>query len=484
MNHPKPKQTLVLRKMGAKLLLTAAAVTALCAQPTTTPVGIFGSLYNFDVYNDTGEDTHGFQIELDGITPDQVEAVFPDSRYGAPTIVPFAGGVYVRYASAWDPAAQQYVATTIVPPAFTPTGGHSCVLTMIPGCDHYGVVSAQSATNTVLRWLVDDPANPGSLIPFSGPPSPIPVPVVSIVPPVQAAAAPVVVFQIRIPNPPRAQFGPAQWVKVYKTELPHEVALNDLLGGNPAVPQDAGHVETQWKLLQTNPNSANSGVLSNQGGVGSGSHSVVRRYEFYKYTGQLAPGTNEALCATPECPSPGPGELGDYIGDQMAAVNIGVPSVTVVKTGNGTVQGASGKINCGGACTTNVAAGAAVTLTANPGGTVFSGWGGACSGTNLSCSLTVNNAVNVTAAFTPIHTLSLARSNSGVVTGSPAGVGPTQINCGSSCSVKFAEGTVVSLTATPSAGKAFVNWTGGCTGTSPTCSVTISADTQVQAIFK
>jgi hypothetical protein len=466
-----------------RILLVSAAITAqLCAQ--TTPVSVFGSLYNFDVYNDTGQETHGFEIELDGITPEQVQGVFPDSRYGAPQIVPFAGGVYVRYASAWDPATQQYAATTIIPPAFTPTGGHSCVLTNIPGCDHYGVVSAQSATNTVLRWLVDDPANPGTLIHFSGAPCPIPIPVVSIVAPVQAAAAPVVAFEIRMPKPPPAQFGPAQWVKVYKTELPRAVALAELVGGNAVVPQDAGLVETEWKLLQTNPHSANSGVLRNQGGANSGSHSVIRRYEFYKYSGQVAAGTNEALCANAECSTPGANEVGDYIGDQMAAANIGVPSVTVVKTGSGTVLGANGKINCGGSCTTTVAGGATVTLTANPGGTMFSGWGGACAGTNLTCSLIVNDAANVTAVFTPLHTLSLSRSNAGVVTGSPAGLGPTQVNCGSSCSVKFAEGTVVTLTATPASGKTFVNWTGGCTGTLPSCSVTISKDTQVQANFK
>jgi hypothetical protein len=64
------------------------------------------------------------------------------------------------------------------------------------------------------------------------------------------------------------------------------------------------------------------------------------------------------------------------------------------------------------------------------------------------------------------------------------GVLNTQINCGSSCSAKFAAGTVVNLTATPGPGLNFVNWTGACSGTAPTCSVTISADTKVQANFK
>ena len=42
----------------------------------------------------------------------------------------------------------------------------------------------------------------------------------------------------------------------------------------------------------------------------------------------------------------------------------------------------------------------------------------------------------------------------------------------------------MNLAATPAAGLKFVNWTGSCSGTTPTCSVTITADTKVQANFK
>jgi hypothetical protein len=477
------RRPFILRNLAAKLALAAAvAILPLAAQTAGTT--LFGSLANFDIYNDTGQDAYGYQIELYGLTPSQIVLTFSGSRYGGPQVIPFSGGVYVRYAASFDPASQQFSATTIVPPSFTPTLGHSCVFTNIVGCDHYGVVTYQSPTNTIMHWLVADPANPGSVIPFGGAPSPIPLPTITINPPAQPGGAPVVAFEIRMPPPPPAQFGPAKWVKVYKTELQREVALDELVGDNPVVPQDAALVETAWKLLQSNPKSANSGVLRNQGGLNSGSHSVLRRYEFYKYTGKLDPLTNEALCADPTCSAPAADEVGDYIGDQMAAANVGVPSVTVVKTGNGTVLGANGKINCGGACTTNVTGGATVTLTSNPGGTFFAGWGGACAGTDLNCSLIVNDSLNVTATFIPIHTLSIGWSGTGTVTGNPAGLQSTQINCGSSCSAKFAEGTVVTVTATPGAGQAFINWTGGCSGTAPTCSVPISKDTQVQANFK
>ncbi len=477
-------------RSSALLLAFLAAPIASYAQSVT----LFGALTNFDVLNDTGQDTHGFEIELDGLTRSQVLYTFPATRYGDATVTAFTGGVYVRWQSAWDATAQRFTTSTTVPASFTPTFGHSCVLTNIVGCDHYGV-SLQyytSPTAVIYRWLVADPANPGALIRYVGPNVQIPHPVVTVLPPQQVGLPPQVAFQIEVPPPPPPkipkpdpQYGEAKWVKVFKTELPREVNLDELVDDNPVVPQDPGLQETAWKLLQFNPHSANSGVLRNQGGVNSGSKSVLRRYEFYKFGGNYDPLNHQAICGGDGlCTAPIGAELGDFIGSQNAAANVGVPSVTVTKTGSGTVTGASGKINCGGSCTTTVAAGTVVTLTASPGGTVFSGWGGDCNGTQTTCSLTVNAAQNVTATFTPIFTLSIGRGGSGTVTGNPAGVLFTQINCGKDCSAKFTDGTTVTLTATPAAGLKFVSWGGACQGTVPTCDVTITKNTSVQANFK
>jgi Divergent InlB B-repeat domain len=469
-----------------------ALTSALLAVPASAQTTIFGSIYNFDVYNDTGHDAHGFQVELDGLTPQQAYYNFSATRYGAPTVVPFTGGVYIRYAATYNAATQQWSATTTIPAAFTPTTGHSCVLTFVIGCDHFGTSILAQPTNTVYQWLIEDPANPGTLVTTSGGAVPgvppvvvIPQPVINIIPPAQPANPPQVVFEIKLPDPPAAQqFGDAKWVKVYKTEVDREVGLDELVGGNPVVPEDPALLETGWKLLQRNPHSPNSGILHSQNTVNGSSHAVIRRYEFTKYSGTYDALTHEALCVIPLCATPDPSELGDYIGSQMAAVNIGVPSVTVTKNGNGTVTGAGGKINCGGTCTTIVAANSNVTLTANPGGGLFSGWGGACSGADLNCTVLVNDAINVTATFTPIYTLSIGRGGSGTVTGTPAGLQNTQINCGSNCSAKFAQGTSVTLSATPAPGVNFVSWSGACSGTVPTCSVVISSDTKVQANFK
>jgi len=74
-------------------------------------------------------------------------------------------------------------------------------------------------------------------------------------------------------------------------------------------------------------------------------------------------------------------------------------------------------------------------------------------------------------------TVTAPAAGSGTVTSSPAG-----INCPTTCSASFAQGTQVTLTATPGTNYFFGGWSGGCTGTS-TCVVTITAATSVTATF-
>lgn len=73
-------------------------------------------------------------------------------------------------------------------------------------------------------------------------------------------------------------------------------------------------------------------------------------------------------------------------------------------------------------------------------------------------------------------TLTVSSTN-GTVTSSPAG-----IDCGSTCSAQFPKGTTVTLTATPAAGYLFEGWSGACSG-GGTCTVSMSADASVQAVF-
>jgi hypothetical protein len=73
----------------------------------------------------------------------------------------------------------------------------------------------------------------------------------------------------------------------------------------------------------------------------------------------------------------------------------------VVKTaGSGSVTSSPAAIDCGANCSAKVASGTRLTLTAAPAaGQKFTGWGGSCSGTLLTCTVNVNKDTQVQANF-------------------------------------------------------------------------------------
>jgi CSLREA domain-containing protein/uncharacterized repeat protein (TIGR01451 family) len=80
-------------------------------------------------------------------------------------------------------------------------------------------------------------------------------------------------------------------------------------------------------------------------------------------------------------------------------------------------------------------------------------------------------------ATSRILTVTKGGTGSGTVTSNPSG-----INCGADCTEPYANATLVTLTATPTAGSVFMGWQGACVGTVP-CSVNVSAATSVSATF-
>ncbi len=74
--------------------------------------------------------------------------------------------------------------------------------------------------------------------------------------------------------------------------------------------------------------------------------------------------------------------------------------------------------------------------------------------------------------------ITTAGTGSGSITSSPAG-----ISCGATCTSEFARHTVVTLTAVPGIGSVFAGWSGACTGTSPTCEVTLADAAATTATF-
>ena len=164
-------------------------------------------------------------------------------------------------------------------------------------------------------------------------------------------------------------------------------------------------------------------------------------------------------------------------------------ALTVSVTGNGVVAG--GGISCtssgGSSCSSDEAANSTVTLTAQPGsGASFNGWGGACSGTSPSCSVTMNAAKSVTATFTTAPSAAGKHSLSVTVTG-PGTVAGGGIQCGvggKTCSANEADGSDVTLTATPAPSGAFLGWDGACSGQKTACTVTMDAAKSVSAAFR
>jgi hypothetical protein len=475
-----------------------------------------GSYQNFDVLNNTGGTAYGFEMEVHGVSKSQLTRIFPSNfpnlnviRYGVGTATDIPGGVIVRWAASYDAATGTYSTATPTPPSLTTVPGDSCWTIGMPGtyftsgCEHFGISATANPTSINYYWLTADPASPGALV-RNGNYVYLPAPVWTAVPPANPALPPVVIAEVRAPAPPPAQFGPAEWVKVYKVEQPGKVDLNDLVGDNHiVVPEAAAQLEANWTMLQADPPGAGQrrrGKLANQGNVGNGNHAVVRRYEYYKYSGVYDPITHEALCADLTCTSPSAGELGDAIGAQNAAANLVVNALTVAVSGAGSVSSTDRVFSCPSKCYGVYTPGTTVVLTAKASsGATFIAWGGSCVGNGPSCTVALDQEKAVTAQFsTPVagggggggggggaggggttrFVLSVNRSNAGTVTSSPAG-----ISCGTTCSAKFDSGTTVSLTATPPAGATFLGWGGGCAGVAPVCSVSLSKDTAVQANF-
>jgi len=100
---------------------------------------------------------------------------------------------------------------------------------------------------------------------------------------------------------------------------------------------------------------------------------------------------------------------------------------------------------------------------------------------NESDPVLTNNSATQTVSIVPVFTLTVtdAGTGSGTVT---ASVGA--INCGSTCTATYPQGTSVSLTAAPSASSVFSAWDGACTGTDPnTCTIVVDSAQSVTATF-
>lgn len=147
----------------------------------------------------------------------------------------------------------------------------------------------------------------------------------------------------------------------------------------------------------------------------------------------------------------------------------------VVSGSHGSVSPATQKVNYG--------ASASITITPDSGyniaGIIDNGQPVAVANPYLLSNVTADH--NVTVTFSTIATLEVVKTGSGTgtVTSNPRG-----INCGDTCTYGFTDGKKVTLTAKPARDATFTGWSGGCSGTKTTCSLTMTEYTSVTANFE
>ena len=252
-----------------------------------------------------------------------------------------------------------------------------------------------------------------------------------------------------------------------------------------AVTVGAEFTRTHWPLTVARAGTGAGAVVSNPAGINCGTACT-----------QLRPlGDTLVLSASAVAESAFAGWSGACTGTDDCQVTMdAVKAVTATftrthftlttaraGTGSGTLASNEGSIDCGSTCSRSIPIGTTVTLTPTPAvGSRFTGWAGACTGTNATCTVAMSAARSVTATFTLLsYPVTVTRTGSGVgtVLSNPAG-----INCGSVCTLAKTHGSTLTLSATPTAGSVFTGWTGACSGTDP-CTVSVTQALAVGAEF-
>lgn len=185
------------------LLLAALSVMLLSIQAQAqSDLRIYGSLSNFDCYNDSDNECEGFEIEIEDIHKEDVIHTYAGSAFGAPTVTDIS-------TSTKDITLVRY---------------HSTTATVQPGrYTHFGVTISGSKSPGAIRrrWLPKGPV----------PPKPVPLPrhqalLVNI-------GGQEVVRNAIINDQPDG--GITFWILPFANRVPRTVELEELMTDNPLV---------------------------------------------------------------------------------------------------------------------------------------------------------------------------------------------------------------------------------------------------------
>jgi hypothetical protein len=270
-------------------------------------IGIQGTMSNFDVFNETGTNAYGAELDLEGIHSADVTKTFP-SHFNSMVMSDYSVGstfgtkiLFSGYN--FEPAGY------ITPRTGINTNGHYAVNQ--PGCEHFGFSVSAQPTSTQYYWLDQSSTHLGTAL------MSIPNATWTYVP--AAGGNPAVMQAVLAPPPPVIQFPDAVWVKTYVTELTRQVDLNELISSPPeangVAPQLPSEVEAEWELLPGDLKLPEPDIQ-----LADADQSILRRYEFFQYTG----GYDEVHLPTSAFTggTPDPAELGQFIAANMVAVNL------------------------------------------------------------------------------------------------------------------------------------------------------------------
>jgi hypothetical protein len=297
-----------------KRCLAYSLALLLACLGTIAQASIYGTLSNFDIYNETPEDAYGAEIELEDIHSSDVPYTFP-ANYNQEVKIEYNDGLHfgtrIRYTGYNFTSAGYLPANT----AGQSTNGHSCVATA--GCEHFGFAVSTQPTTTRFFWL-DASGNRIGTMPES-----VPNPTWNYIAPVNGGA-PRVAAVVEVPEPAEiiAQRPDSIWMKVWKVEIDRPVDLAELMSDNPIIPDGAGEVESEWELLEGGLGKQ----LEAEDDVPDDHYAVIRRYEYYEYTGAYDE-EHEPITEflNMEMLEPPVDELGQFISSNMVAANLAAP---------------------------------------------------------------------------------------------------------------------------------------------------------------
>ena len=310
-------------------LILVVALGAIAAQAGS----ISGTLSNFDTYYDNTDtpslDAYGAEIELEDIHSGDVQTTYPSHYINSAKLdVADLGnghfGTRIRFDGYNFSGISGFIAPHPNPPT---TNGHACVGTA--GCEHFGFSASLQPTAMRFFWLDQSGSRIGTA------PLTIPNPTWTYVPPAVVGAPPRLQAAVVVPKPVEVepQLPDSLWLKIFVTETEQEVELDDLVSDGVLVPHGEVETETEieWEFLEGGE------VFKVEADIPEPGKSIIRRYEYYKYTG---PYSDEHEPTAP--PWDGMGEFpptaGAFIGANMVSVDLLIPepsSIFVALSGAG-----------------------------------------------------------------------------------------------------------------------------------------------------